>query len=250
MAKDNDLTRVLVANGLEGIHRYYSIYPGQVVQNVDPKELNRLKVFVPGVQGGICLWALPRHQHGSQNTGFKYLAPKIGDWVWVSFEQGAATHPLWEYHSWAKQETPVALRNPNTAGIVLPCGLQMIVNDSNGFVDFYITGEWNTFAAKPIRIVSDLDVQVTSRKGNITLNATAEEGKVIINEGSNEGSVKIKELTSKLNNLIQELENLRNMFNTHIHPHPVGPTSATTSIVAAPFSTFKKEDYEDTKCTH
>lgn len=247
--KDN-IAKLIVDKGLEGIHRYYSVYPGQVVNNTDTQELNRLKVFVPGVQGGICLWALPRHQHGSKNTGFKYLAPKVGDWVWVSFEHGAATHPLWEYHSWAKQETPVALRNPNIAGIVLPCGLQMLVDDSTGFVDFYITGEWNTFAAKPIRIVSDIDVQITSRKADITINTQADEGKVIINDGSNGGSVKIQELTNKLNNLVQELENLRNMFNTHIHPHPVGPTTTTTSVVPSPFSKFNKEDYEDPKCIH
>lgn len=247
--KDN-LAKLIVDHGLEGIHRYYSIYPGQVVNNVDTQELNRLKVFVPGVQGGVCLWALPRHQHGSKNTGFKYLSPKVGDWVWVSFEQGAATHPLWEYHSWAKQETPVALRNPNIAGMVLPCGLQLLVNDETGTVDFYITGEWNTFAAKPIRIVSDVDVQITSRKGNVQILAPSDNGKVVLNEGSNEGLVIIQKLTDKINNLVQELENLRNMFNTHIHPHPVGPTSPTTSVVASPFSTFKKDDYEDTKCVH
>lgn len=247
---ESNLIKVLVLQGLEGINRYYSLYPGQVVQNKDPKELNRLKVLVPGVQGGVCLWALPRHQHGSKNNGFKYLAPKVGDWVWVSFEQGAASHPLWEYHSWANQETPVALRNPNIAGMVLPCGVQLLVNDETGTLDFYITGEWNTFAAKPIRIVSDVDVQVTSRKGNVQITTSSEGGKVIINEGSNEGSIKIKELTDKLNNLVQELDTLRNMFNTHIHPHPVGPTSATTSVVTKPFSQFKKEDYEDTKFTH
>ena len=250
MSHNSDLTKVLIKHGLEGINRYYSVYPGQVVQNIDPKELNRLKVFVPQVQGGVCLWALPRHQHGSKNTGFKYLSPKIGDWVWVSFEQGAATHPLWEYHSWANQETPVALRNHNIAGMVLPCGFQFLVNDEDGSLDLYITGDWNTFAAKPIRIVSDVDVQITSRKGNVQILTQSDNGKVVLNEGSNDGLVIIQKLTDKINNLVQELEGLRNMFNTHIHPHPMGPTSTTTSMVTKPFSQFKKEDYENTKCTH
>lgn len=246
----SELDKTIIYDGLEGIHRYYSVYPGQVVNNNDPNQQNQIKVFVPGVQGGVCLWALPRNQHGSNNTGFKYLAPKIGDWVWVSFEHGASTHPLWEYHSWAVNETPPGLRSPNTAGMVLPCGFQVIVNDETGDLDLYITGEWNTFSAKPIRIVSDLDIELVARKGNVHISTQSDEGKVILNEGSNGGLVTVEKLTQKLNDLVNELESLRNMFNTHIHPHPMGPTSTTTQLVTKPFSTFNKSDYEDTKCTH
>ena len=249
MAEDN-LTKTLVYHGLEGIHRYYSIYPGQVVKNEDPNQMNRLKVFVPGVQGGVCLWALPKGQHGSKDTGFKYLAPKVGDWVWVTFEQGAATHPVWEYHSWAVNETPPGLRNPNVAGMVLPGGFQCIVNDETGTLDLYITGEWNTFSAKPIRIVSDLDVELVARKGSVKISTQSGKGKVIINDGSNKGLINITQLTDKLNNLVSEIENLKTMFNTHIHPHSMGPTSTTTSMVTKPLSKFNSSDYEDTKCIH
>lgn len=268
----SNIAKVIVDYGLEGLHRYYSVYRGQVVQNKDAENLNRLKVFVPGVQGGIQLWALPRHQHGSKNTGFKYLAPKIGDWVWVTFEQGAATHPLWEYHSWAPGETPIALRDPNTVGMVLPCGFNFLINDETGTMDIYITGEWNTFAGKPIRIVSDQSVEVVSRSSgikvisngtkevgevqviannsNVHISAPSESGKVIINDGANSGIVNINQLTEKINQLVQELETLRSTFNSHFHPHPMGPTSPTSSLVSKAFTQFKKEDYEDPKCIH
>ncbi len=36
----------------------------------------------------------------SINNGFKYLAPKVGDIVFVTFEFGDPTKPLWEYHGW------------------------------------------------------------------------------------------------------------------------------------------------------
>lgn len=63
--------------------------------------------------------------------------------------------------------------------------------------------------------------------------------KITINEGSLGGLVNIKDLTEKLNALV-------NVFNTHVHPHPQGPTSAPQQQV----DTFVASDYEDTSVTH
>ena len=81
--------KLLTEEGIEGLGRYYSVYRGIVVDNNDTeKHMNRIKVCCPEVMGGIITWAFPKGQHGSINNGFKYLAPKVGDIVFVTFLLG------------------------------------------------------------------------------------------------------------------------------------------------------------------
>lgn len=77
-----ETAKIITEEGLEGLGRYYSVYRGIVVDNEDTeKNMNRVKVCIPEVMGGTFAWALPKGQHGSISTGFKFLAPKIGDIV-------------------------------------------------------------------------------------------------------------------------------------------------------------------------
>ena len=125
--------RLLTEEGIEGLGRYYSIYRGIVVDNNDTeKHMNRIKVCCPEVMGGIITWAYAKGQHGSINNGFKYLAPKVGDIVFVTFEFGDPTKPLWEYHGWGLQQVPDPLDGPNKMGIITPEGNLMVLDDDNG----------------------------------------------------------------------------------------------------------------------
>ena len=77
--------KLITEDGLEGLGRYYSVYRGIVVDNDDQeKHMNRIKVCCPEVMNGIISWAYPKGQHGSINNGFKFLAPKVGDIVFVT----------------------------------------------------------------------------------------------------------------------------------------------------------------------
>jgi hypothetical protein len=234
--------RLLTEEGIEGLGRYYSIYRGIVVDNNDmEKHMNRIKVCCPEVMGGIITWAFPKGQHGSINNGFKYLAPKVGDIVFVTFEFGDPTKPLWEYHGWGLQQIPDPLDGPNKMGIITPEGNVMVLDDDNGKLTVYINGDVGIAARGNISIQAQGDVSVGS--GDT----------VILNKGENQGVVNIKELTEKLNNTIKELETLRALFNSHVHSGvTTGPGSSGPTVTQAsqPFSTFKQEDYEDTKCIH
>lgn len=228
---ENAITKI-VDEGLESLGRYYSTYRAVVVNNDDPKLKNRLKVAIPGIHGGMMLWALPKGQCGTKDSGFKYITPKIGDTVYISFEFGDPSMPLWEYHGWAKGEAPIELTLPDVCGFVTPGGIQVIYNDEDGSLNLYLPGEAN--------IVSDKEINVVGEK-------------VIINGGLNGGMVKIQELTNKLNKTIQELESLRLAFNTHTHGGvTTGPGISAIPVTqyTSPFSSYNKEDYEDTKFTH
>lgn len=233
-----DTARIITEEGLERYQRYYSIYRGIVVDNKDELHCNRLKVIVPDVMSGVCNWAYPKGQHGSIQSGFKFLSPKIGDVVWVTFEYGNPSKPVWEYHGWSEAQIPNVLDDPNKMGIVTPNGNLILIEDDEGVINIYAQGT----------------IQVTAKEGVVVyskdiVNIQADQS-IILNDGKNQGLIKVKELTERLNQTIQELESLRNTFNTHIHAGVTagpGSTGPTATPVSKPFSTFKQEDYENTK---
>lgn len=237
-----DVTGIIVNQGIEAFGRYYSRYRGIVLDNDDPYSMNRLKVAVPDIQGGIIDWAIPVNQEGSMDSGMKYLTPKPKDIVWVSFENGNPSKPLWEYCGWGLEECPEELAKPNTLGFVTPNGNKVFLDEDEGHLTVHVKGN--------VMVISEGgDIQLTTKKGSIILDA--EEG-IFGHDGENGGLINIDTLTDKLNNLQQELEGLRNNFNNHTHASssPGSQSSPTGQQATSPFSKFNKEDYEDKTFLH
>jgi hypothetical protein len=65
------------------------IYRGIVVATADPRRRGRLKIEVPDVPGSSTLWALPCVPAGSR------ARPAVGAMVWVMFERGDPSVPVW-----------------------------------------------------------------------------------------------------------------------------------------------------------
>lgn len=80
---------------------------------------------------------------------------------------------------------------------------------------------------------------------------TAIANNIIFNNGDNGGMIKINELTTKLNNLITEVTQLKTSLSTHVHPVSGAVTLVTTTpILPSTFSQFNKNDYENENFTH
>jgi hypothetical protein len=74
-----------------GANRAYAIYRGTVVDNRDPKKSRRLKLKVPQLFGSAVLdWAWPREDAATRTD-----VPAIGQGVWVMFEGGDVSFPVW-----------------------------------------------------------------------------------------------------------------------------------------------------------
>jgi len=88
------------------------------------------------------------------------------------------------------------------------------------------------------KIICD-DVQVTSES-------------FVFNGGSNLGIIKIVELTEKLNNLVDQVNDLKNVYNQHQHSGVQSGSSSTglASPIGAQVSGFLKSYYENTKIKH
>ena len=79
--------------------------------------------------------------------------------------------------------------------------------------------------------------------------------KVEFNGGKKDGLININDLTNKLNNLVDEVNGLKDKFNTHTHTvtttAPAGEwITKTTTSTASDATKFNKSDYEDDKITH
>lgn len=74
------------------------IYPGTVVQNIDPENRGRLTCMVPDVLGLVpTTWAeccTPLAGPTGPPMGI-YFVPPIGAGVWVTFVNGNANKPVW-----------------------------------------------------------------------------------------------------------------------------------------------------------
>lgn len=70
--------------------KFYGKYRGEVVDVKDPELCGRIRVKCPSVLGtNVSNWALPCFP---PNT---FYVPKVGDLVWVEFEEGYRDEPIW-----------------------------------------------------------------------------------------------------------------------------------------------------------
>lgn len=78
---------------------YFGKYRGVVVDNQDPLSKARLRVRVPQVLAGAEVWADPCVPFAGPNLGF-FALPEVDTGVWVEFEAGDPSHPIWTGCFW------------------------------------------------------------------------------------------------------------------------------------------------------
>jgi uncharacterized protein involved in type VI secretion and phage assembly len=82
------------------LSKLYGKYRGTVTDTVDSLGRGRLKVQVPQVLGESEMWALPCVPYAGKDVGFLFL-PKVGTMVWIEFEAGDPSYPIWTGCMWA-----------------------------------------------------------------------------------------------------------------------------------------------------
>ncbi|SAL06339.1 hypothetical protein AWB78_08017 [Caballeronia calidae] len=86
--------------------RLFGKFRGTVLNNQDPLALGRLLVEVPSFSGSPLSWALPCVPFPGPK-GSATLAPPIGTWVWIEFEEGDPRHPIWSGYFWTEGQAPL-----------------------------------------------------------------------------------------------------------------------------------------------
>jgi uncharacterized protein involved in type VI secretion and phage assembly len=84
--------------------RFYGKYRG-IVSDADPATM-RVKALVPAVLGDTETgWAMPCVPYAGPQTGFAFL-PAVGSGVWIEFEGGDVSYPIWAGGYWRTGEFP------------------------------------------------------------------------------------------------------------------------------------------------
>ncbi|WP_372570741.1 phage baseplate assembly protein V [Ruegeria jejuensis] len=91
---------------------FYGKYRGQVIDNSDPQGKGRLLITVPQVLNDVPVWAEPCVPYAGRNIGF-YAMPEVGGGVWIEFEAGDPSYPIWTGCFWADGDIPSEDADPN-----------------------------------------------------------------------------------------------------------------------------------------
>jgi uncharacterized protein involved in type VI secretion and phage assembly len=117
--------------------KYYGVYRGTVINNIDPMQIGRIQAIVPDAGGLVpSTWAMPAVPIAGKAMG-TFFVPQIGAGVWIQFEAGDPDRPVWTGGWWGQvAEVPtLALAGvPGNPNIVIQSMLQnaIIVSDLPG----------------------------------------------------------------------------------------------------------------------
>ncbi len=119
-------------------NRYYGKYRGLVTDNQDPNNLGRIKVKVPEVLGDVeSGWCLPCVPYSGSDKGL-FMVPEPDDGVWIEFEGGDPSRPIWVGSWWAANEIPNSA-TPEQKVIKTKGGHTITLDDTNGSEKVEIT---------------------------------------------------------------------------------------------------------------
>lgn len=94
-----------LSDALEWVRsHHFGKYRGVVKDNDDPQNLGRLQVEVSSLKGYLA-WALPCVPYAGDGVGL-YAMPEPGTNVWVEFERGDISYPVWTGCFWGDGELP------------------------------------------------------------------------------------------------------------------------------------------------
>jgi hypothetical protein len=117
--------------------KFYGKYRAIVTNNVDPMMIGRIQVIVPDAASlAPSTWAMPCVPVAGINMGM-FSPPLIGSGVWIEFERGDPSKPIWVGCYWGLgAEVPVLSRivPPAVPGITLQTTLKngIVISDVPG----------------------------------------------------------------------------------------------------------------------
>jgi hypothetical protein len=205
--------------------RQFGKFRGVVSDTQDPRAQGRLRARVPEVLGDVVSgWALPCAPYAGDGTGL-YTVPPVGAGVWIEFEAGDVSRPIWSGCWWAGDTLPTdqtgAAATPDLRILRSEQGLMVALDDAGSTI-----------------AVSDADganlLRIEAQGGTLTVKAATkvvvEAPQIELVESATHPVVFGDELMTYLNQLVQ-------FFNAHVHPGQMaGPIPVSPAPPVAPLT--------------
>jgi len=206
MRQENGSPAIELAGAERHADRFYGKYRGLVADNEDPLQLGRLKAFVPAVLRGVPTgWATPCAPYAGTGSGV-YAIPPVGAGVWIEFEAGDTSRPIWVGAWWAAGEVPMDEQGtpsqPTRKILRSDFGLLVSLDDAAQTITISDSAGANLMSVK----VLEGTIEVRSAVRVVLEAPTIQHGRDAAHP-----AVFGDELLSYLNQLVA-------MFNSHIHP--------------------------------
>jgi uncharacterized protein involved in type VI secretion and phage assembly len=191
---------------LPTVERHYGKHRGIVVDVDDPDNQGRIRARVPEVLADVeSGWALPAAPYAGPGVG-AFTIPPVGAGVWIEFEAGDPSRPIWSGCWWAPDDRP---------------------KDHDG-----------TQATPPLKILrSEKGLMVSLDDQGQTINLSDEHGSNILTIQVQNGQVTVKGATKVVveapqielvenathpvvfgDDLLQYLNQVVQLYQTHVHP--------------------------------
>ncbi len=201
--------------------RCYGKYRGLVVNNQDPQNLGRIQASVPEVLGETVIsgWANPCAPYTGTQAGL-FAIPPVGAGVWIEFEAGDPSRPIWVGGWWGVADVPLRPTGdpatPTTKILRSDLGLIVALDDMAQTISI-------SDAAGLNQVVVSVPTATVTLKGSARV---VLEGPLI-----QEGSQNAARPAVLGDQLLSYLGQLVTIFNSHMHP---GETFLGGPITPAP----------------
>lgn len=188
------------------MEQHFGKHRGTVTDNADPLHRGRIRAKVPEILQDVDSgWALPAAPYAGDGVGV-WTIPPVGAGVWIEFEAGDVSRPIWTGCWWADGQRP-----QDRAGTEATPPLK-IVRSEQGLM-LTLDDDAKTIALSDEHGDNLLTIEVT--KGKVTVKGTTkvvvEAPKIELVDGSAHPLVFGDELLTYLNQLV-------NLYTTHVHP--------------------------------
>ena len=195
-------------------HRYFGKYRGQVTDNQDPDKLGRVKAKVPRVLGDeVSGWALPAFIYGGAGEQGLYAVPDVGAGVWIEFEGGDLSYPIWTGTWYGSGDVPESA-TPEKKVLKTKAGHKLVLDDDAGTLEVTDSnGNSITMDSNTIKVAAGSAVKIVIEAPQIELVENATHPLVFGDQ------------------LLQYLNQVAQMYQTHVHP---GETVLGIPVTPAP----------------
>ncbi len=205
----------IVARLIERVDgRFFGKYRGQVTDNVDPENLGRIRANVPQLLGQEQTgWALPAFIYGGASEQGLFAVPDIGAGVWIEFEGGDLSYPIWTGTWYTGGAIPESAQ-PGKKVLKTKSGHKMVLDDDAGTLEITDSnGNSITMDSGTIKITAGSATKIVIEAPQIELT-----------DGAPHPLVFGDSLLQYLNQLVQ-------IYQMHVHP---GETVMGIPVTPAP----------------
>jgi len=173
-------TILQIAQELE--QRRFGKYRGTVMENKDPNKMGRLRLTVPSLFGSEkTTWALPCLPFGGLSQQGMFFIPETKSQVWVEFEEGDISRPIWTGVFWNKKEElpdDAAKETPTTRILQTPSGHKLQFDDADGERRIKLMHPTES----ELILEEDGSIELTNSEG-MTLQLNNERGELLVEDG-------------------------------------------------------------------